>query len=189
MTSPSRRTPTDARTPARIETRFVPGVPTWLILLVMFVGGLCSLLALNTASAAAEVEQRAVVDANASASDQQQQLQRDLSLREAPDVLARTAIALGLVPNPNPAFLRMNADGSVTVLGQAMPASIAPPPPPPVVAVPTTTAPTAKARPTSKPTSTGSTHKRTSATTTSRPAASTPAHSAAPHPTSTGGHG
>lgn len=193
------------RVPAK-NRRFDNGIPTWLILFGMFVGGLVSLLALNTASAASEVEQRSVVERNAEAADYEQQLVRDLAARQAPTALAQAATELGLVPNPNPAFLRINADGSVTVLGQPMPASVpvvpvvVPPTPtatpttakpttakPTTAAIPTTAAtPATGARPTSttKPTATMSLGLRPTTAATAAPPARP-----APRPTSTGGHG
>lgn len=168
-----------------------PRIPTGLLLLVMFVGGLCSLLALNTASAAAEVEARGVVSRNAEASDLQQQLQRDLALREAPDALVRAATGLGLVPNPNPAFLRVNADGSVTVLGQPVPASL-----PVVVPPPAPTKATSAPKPAATPTATNRARPNASATAgsaarkpTAKPTSVAPARTATPRPTSTGGNG
>lgn len=130
------------------------GLPLPVLLGLLLVGGLCALLALNTASAAQELKQRALTDQNAAISDAEQQLMRDLAAKQAPASLAAAAIAQGLVPNPNPAFLRINADGSVTVLGSPTPASV---PPPPVTPTPTksakpsvtTTKPTPSASPSS----------------------------------------
>lgn len=103
-------------------------LPLPVLLGSMLVVGLCALLALNTASAAQELKQRALTDNNANTSDVEQQLLRDLAAKQAPAALAAAAQAQGLVPNPNPAFLRFNADGSVAVLGSPMPATVAPPP-------------------------------------------------------------
>ena len=118
-------------------------LPLAVLLGLMLVAGLCALLALNTASAAQELKQRALTDSNASTLDVEQQLERDLAAKQAPAALASAATAQGLLPNPNPAFLRINADGSVTILGSPAPASV---PPPPVT--PTPHAPTAAAAPT-----------------------------------------
>jgi hypothetical protein len=104
---------------ARLRT-----VPLPVLLGGMLVAGLCLLLTLNTASAPQELRQRELTDSNASASDLEQQLVRDLASRQAPAALASAAAAQGLVPNPNPAFLRINSDGTVTVLGSPTPASV-----------------------------------------------------------------
>lgn len=117
-------------------------LPLPVLLGLMLVAGLCALLALNTASAAQELKQRALTDSNANTLDVEQQLERDLAAKQAPAALASAATAQGLVPNPNPAFLRINADGSVTILGSPAPASV---PPPPVTPAPH--APTAAAAP------------------------------------------
>ncbi|HEX4726356.1 MAG TPA: hypothetical protein VH298_01070, partial [Jatrophihabitans sp.] len=54
-------------------------LPLPVLLGGMLLAGLCGLLALNTASAAQELTQRSLTDSNASASDVQQQLVRDLA--------------------------------------------------------------------------------------------------------------
>ncbi|HJQ00280.1 MAG TPA: hypothetical protein VJ851_01650 [Jatrophihabitans sp.] len=112
---------TTAAGPEQVKLR---RLPLSVLLGGMLLAGLCALLALNTASAAQELTQRALTDSNASASDVEQQLVRDLAAKQAPAALASAAVAQGLVPNPNPAFLRINADGSVTVLGSPTPASL-----------------------------------------------------------------
>ncbi len=122
-----------------MTARPVRRLPLPVLLAVLLVGGLCALLALNTASAAQELQQRSLTEHNAELSDLAQQLTRDLAAQEAPGSLASAAAAQGLIPNPNPAFLRLNADGSVTVLGSPAPASL----PAPVV----TPTPTAAPRP------------------------------------------
>ena len=158
-------------------------LPLPVLLGGMLIAGLCLLLALNTASAAEELQQRKLTDSNASASDAEQQLIRDLASRQAPAALASAAAALGLVPNPNPAFLRINADGSVTVLGSPTPASV---PPAPVTPTPQ---PTSPAKPSVTPSKSGTPSKaaRSGApvvTVTLTKAA--PSASASPRPTSSG---
>ena len=171
-------------------------LPLPVVLGLMLVGGLCALLALNTASAALEVEQRGLADTNATDTDNQQQLLRDLAAKQAPGSLASAAVALGLVPNMNPAFLRINANGSVTVLGSPVPATA---PPVPVAAPSPTKSTTPK--PTATPTATSSKAAAPQVTVTvtrpapapavTRPASPAPAAShASPHPSSSapGGH-
>jgi type II secretory pathway pseudopilin PulG len=163
-------------------------LPLPVLLGLMLVGGLCALLALNTASAAQELKQRSLTESNAGLSDQAQQLMRDLAAKQAPDSLAAAAAAQGLVPNPNPAFLRLNADGSVTVLGSPAPASLAPPP---ATRKPTATArpgatpstPTASSAASSAARSTASSAAaRSTASTPTRPGTSTPAGSSSARP-------
>jgi len=152
-------------------------LPLPVVLVMMLVGGLCSLLALNTASAAQELELGALTEANANASDTEQQLLRDLATAQAPAALASAAAGLGLVPNPNPAFLKINPDGSVSVLGVPTPAS-APPPllPPP------STAPSAPVR-SAKASATPSAKPPGSSAATPQPArAATPSATGAPSP-------
>lgn|GEM_PF-4283531 len=144
--------------------RRVRRLPLPVLLAVLLVGGLCTLLALNTASAAQELRQRSLTDSNAELSDLAQQLTRDLAAKQAPASLASAAAAQGLIPNPNPAFLRLNADGSVTVLGSPAPASLpapvitptpslAPSPTPSLVPKPTATSGASATAGSSKPAS------------------------------------
>ena len=93
--------------------------PFVLLVLTVLGAGLCALLVLNTATAASEVRERQLDAANSSLTDSAQQLSRDIADAQAPQNLARMAAALGLVPADSPAFLRINADGSGTVLGSA----------------------------------------------------------------------
>lgn len=167
-------------------------LPLPVLLGLMLLAGLCALLALNTASAAQELKQRSLTDANANASDQEQQLLRDLAAKQAPGSLAAAAASQGLVPNPNPAFLRINADGSVTVLGSPMPASA------PVVAASPTSTPAKTPAKTPTPSKTASSAKPAASSTTPRPSRSAvtsptkPKTSAKPtartSTSSTGGH-
>ena len=183
-----------APNPAAARVR-LPGLPLPVLLGGMLIGGLCLLLALNTASAAEELRQRTLTDSNASASDTEQQLIRDLASRQAPAALAAAAASLGLVPNPNPAFLRINADGSVTVLGSPTPASV---PPAQVTAAPHPATPSSTPpKPSSTPAKSGSprsaapvvtvTVTKAVPTASSRPTA-TARPTASPRPTATGGH-
>jgi hypothetical protein len=124
-------------------------VPFAVLILALLVGGMCALLALNTVTAASEVQQRRVDASNATLNNEQQQLSRDVANLQSPDDLARKAANLGLVPADSPAFLRINADGSVTVLGSPAPASTQPPAttPTPTVPVPAPAATTPAATP------------------------------------------
>lgn len=148
------KNPTAAPTRAAVGAR-LRRLPLPVLLGLMLVGGLCALLALNTASAAQELQQRSLTDANANTLDVEQQLERDLAAKQAPAALASAALAQGLVPNPNPAFLRINADGSVTVLGSPAPASVPP--------APVTPTPPAAASPTSAATAAGTSVSPTTA--------------------------
>ncbi len=156
-------------------------MPLPVLLGVMLLAGLCALLALNTASAAQELKQSSLTDANANASDQEQQLIRDLASKQAPSALAAAAAAQGLVPNPNPAFLRINANGSVTVLGSAVPAS-SPVVPPPASATPSKTATASKtpAKPTPKTSKTPARSSGAKSSTAPRPGTTTAASKAKP---------
>jgi hypothetical protein len=148
-----------ARRAAPSAPKHAPGArraPFVLLLLGLVVGALCALLALNTASAANEVRRHDLAARNQSVAAQVVQLQNDQQASAAPGNLAAAAAALGMVPAGNPAFLEIDADGRVHVLGSPGPASYVP------LAVPTPSK-TKKPKPTATPTATPSNHTSTSA--------------------------
>jgi hypothetical protein len=113
----------------RTAPKHAPGArraPFALLLLGLVVGALCALLALNTASAANEVRRHDLAARNQSVAAQVVQLQNDQQASAAPGNLAAAAAALGMVPAGNPAFLEIDADGQVRVLGSPAPASYVP---------------------------------------------------------------
>jgi hypothetical protein len=114
--------------------------PFVLLLGGLVVGGLCALLALNTASAANEVERHDLALRDQNIAAQLVQLQNDQQASAAPANLARAAEALGMVPGGNPGFLEISSDGHVRLVGQPAPATAAPLP----VPSPTHTAPAPK---------------------------------------------
>jgi cell division septation protein DedD len=155
-----------------------PRTPFLLLLGALVVGGLCALLALNTASAANELNRHDLATKDASIAAEVQQLRNEVAASAAPGNIASAAAAMGMVPAGNPAFLKVLPDGRVVVLGSASAASLAPAPTSsPPSHPPTTTAKTTK---TTKP-PTSSTAKRTSRST---PTA-TPTPTPTPTPTTT----
>lgn len=148
------------RAPLLHRPAHAPRVPFALLVVGLIVGGMCLLLVLNTGSAANELRRHDIAARDAAVADQVQQLQNQVAASAAPGNLANAAIALGMVPAGNPAFLRIGANGAVTVLGSPGPATA-----PPQVARPTTPKPS----PTAKPTGTKST--KSTATATSKPGA------------------
>jgi hypothetical protein len=110
-----------------------PRVPFALLVVGLIVGGLCMLLALNTASAANELSRHDLAAKDADVAAQVQQLQNEVAASAAPGSLGSAAAALGMVPAGNPAFLQVGSNGVVRVLGSPAPASA---PPQPVVVKP-----------------------------------------------------
>ena len=143
-----------------------------LLVLGLLGAGLCALLALNTAAAADEVRQRTLTAENADNRDTTQQLALTVAQKQAPAALASQARALGLVPDPNPAFLVVRADGTVVVMGSAVPVS------PPVALVATPPKPTAALTPTPPATSANPAPSSGATLATTSPAATKPAPSA-----------
>lgn len=121
MSAPQPAEPEQARTQTWAQAATAPRprrTPFLVLLLAVLGAGLCTLLVLNTVTAASEVQERQLDASNRSLTDSAQQLSRDIAAAQAPASLARMAAALGLVPADSPAFLRLNSDGSVTVLGK-----------------------------------------------------------------------
>jgi hypothetical protein len=116
-----------SREAVRGQARRAPFV---LLVVGLVVGGLCTLLALNTASAAEQVRREDLSARNANVTAALVQLRAEVAASAAPAALANAAAHLGMVPNGNPAFLSEAPDGRVAVLGSALPASAVPTPTP-----------------------------------------------------------
>ncbi len=112
-----------SRAPQAVARTGPRRAPFVLLVAGLLIGGMCSLLALNTAAAAEELRRNALSQSNANLSDDVQQLQAELAARQAPASLASAAAKLGMVPAGNPAFLSIQPDGSVKVLGEPQPAA------------------------------------------------------------------
>ena len=110
----------------RAVPQHAPRVPFALLVIGLIVGGLVSLLALNTASAANELHRHEAALRDAGVAAQLEQLRNQVAASEAPGNLAAIAAQLGMVPGGNPAFLDIGPDGSVSVLGSPAPATAAP---------------------------------------------------------------
>jgi cell division protein FtsB len=82
-----------------------------LLLLLLLVGGLITLLALNTALAQDSFVVRDLQTKQAQLDDQEQQLTQQVAVLESPDVLAAKARALGMIPGGRPSFLRIGGTG------------------------------------------------------------------------------
>jgi hypothetical protein len=137
-------------TPAGPDEESLSGpkrAPFVLLVLGLIGAGLCALLALNTVAAADEVQQRSLNSANSDTDATTQQLQLEVANRQAPAALASAARALGLVPNPHPAFLVVQPDGTVALMGSPAPAA-APVTPTPIPTVTPTVTPAAGTTPT-----------------------------------------
>ncbi len=114
--TPKKRTD---RRPAAKHAPRAKRAPFALLILGLVVGGMCLLLALNTASAANEVARHDLAANDQSAAAQLVQLENDVQASAAPANLAAAAAALGMVPAGNPGFLEIGKSGRVRVLGSA----------------------------------------------------------------------
>ncbi|MFN2519086.1 MAG: hypothetical protein ABR604_08610 [Jatrophihabitantaceae bacterium] len=125
-------------------------MPFALLVGGLVVGGMCALLALNTASAANELARHHLAGQDSDIAAQLEQARNDVAARAAPGALGSAAAALGMVPAGAPAFLRIGKDGTVVLLGSPAPATATTVAAPPVPKVTATKArvkhPTAKTR-------------------------------------------
>jgi hypothetical protein len=102
-------------------------IPFAILVLAVLGAGLVLLLLLNTALDRGAFELNAGQKRQSELTDEQQQLALQLGALSAPGPLASQAAALGLVPNPQPAFLD---PGSGAVLGSPSAAPTTLPPSP-----------------------------------------------------------
>ena len=165
-----------------------PRVPFALLVTGLLVGGVALLLALNTASAANELQHHALDARDANVAADVEQLQNQVAASAAPANLAQAAAALGMVPAGNPAFIVEATNGTVKLLGKPQAATAAPivqapataPHQPAATKAPTKTA--AKKAP-KKPTSKKTTSKKpTSKSKTPQKPGRTPTSSRTPKP-------
>jgi len=157
-------------------------MPFVLLLVALVVGAMSLLLALNTASAAHEVARHDAAVADTSLAAQLVDLRNQINASAAPGNIARVAQSLGMVPADAPAFLRIDANGKLTLLGR--PAAASAPAAPPVSTPKSTPKSTPTAHPTSSVSSSASTSSPAKAASQSTPAhgagaKSTPANSPA----------
>lgn len=150
--------------------------PFLLLIVGLMAGGMCLLLALNTASAANEVARHDLASNDQSAAAQLVQLENQVQASAAPANLAAAAAALGMVPAGNPGFLEIDKSGKVRVMGSAAPASLEPV----VIPRPAPTAP--KTKPAVKKAAKKTAKKSATSTRSATPTAGT---SKTPSPTST----
>jgi outer membrane biosynthesis protein TonB len=148
-------------------------VPFALLVVGLVVGGMCALLALNTASAANELARHNLAAKDSDVAARLVQASNQVAASAAPGALASAAAELGMVPASAPAFLKIGADGRVTLLGSPA-AAVAPPAPPPPSPPPPKPRPT-KAKAT----------KTKAAKTTAHAPVKKKVHSATPTPTPT----
>jgi hypothetical protein len=103
-------------------------IPFALLVLFVLAVGLVALLMLNTAMDDNSVKMEQAQQQQAALTDREQQLSQQLAGLSAPSALASEAAALGLVPNPQPAFLNPTTGA---VLGSPSPAPTPSPTPTP----------------------------------------------------------
>ncbi|MFD7440443.1 septum formation initiator family protein [Streptomyces sp. NPDC059909] len=124
--------------------------PFVLLVVLLLGGGLITLLLLNSSLNEGSFKLSELKKKTTELTDQEQELQRDVDSRSAPDALERRARELGMVPGGNPAFL--NPDG--TVGGVPRKSTAAPYTPPPAAPTPAAVEPSAPTTPSTAPTPT-----------------------------------
>lgn len=106
------------RAPSRPRTR----VPFIVLCVSILAGALLGALLLNVTMAQTSYAIRDRQVELAQLTEQQQDLTQQLEVAGSPESLARRARALGMVPAPAPAFLRLS-DG--VIIGESVPATAA----------------------------------------------------------------
>jgi hypothetical protein len=114
-------------------------IPFAILVLAVLGLGLVLLLMINTALDQGAFTLQSAQQRGTELTDEEQQLQLELSGTTAPSALASQAAALGMVPNPQPAFLDP-ADGSVLGSPTPAPTTAKPTPSPSASAAPSPTA-------------------------------------------------
>ncbi|MDX6294281.1 MAG: hypothetical protein QOH50_3356 [Kribbellaceae bacterium] len=135
-----------------------PRMPFVLFVVAVLGAGLVGLLLLNTELQRGTFQVTALNQQAGQLRDQQEQLERQVRTLESPQNLADRALRMGMVPNPNPVFLRLS-DGKVlgvpevgkagagtAMFGPGTPTGIKPSTPPATTKPPTTTKPPATTR-------------------------------------------
>ena len=120
---PAKRTPRPGSGPRLAVIEGFQGrrsaIPFALLVLSVLAIGLVGLLMLNTAMDNNSVRMAKAQQQQANLTDREQQLSQQLAGLSEPSTLASEAAGLGLVPNPQPAFLNPTTG---TVLGSPSPA-------------------------------------------------------------------
>jgi len=128
-------------------------IPFALLVLGVLAVGLIALLMLNTAMDSNSVAMQQAQKRQAELTDREQELSQQLAGLSAPSSLASQAAALGLVPNPQPAFLNPT-NGAVLGTPSPAPTPSPTPTPTPTPTVTPSQTPTSTATPTGTPTTT-----------------------------------
>ncbi|TCM50381.1 hypothetical protein [Kribbella sp. VKM Ac-2568] len=89
-----------------------PRMPFVIFVLSLLAAGLVGLLLLNTELQRGTFQVTSLNQQADQLRDQQEQLERQVRTLESPQNLADRALKMGMVPNPNPVFLRLS-DGQV----------------------------------------------------------------------------
>jgi outer membrane biosynthesis protein TonB len=140
-----------------------PRMPFVLFVVALLGAGLVGLLLLNTELQRGTFQVTALNQQADQLRDQQEQLERQVRTLESPQNLADRALRMGMVPNPNPVFLRLS-DGKVlgvpeegkagtgtAMFGPGTPTGTKPSTPPATTKPPTTKPPTTTKPPATKP--------------------------------------
>lgn len=119
-----------------------PRMPFVIFVVSLLAAGLVGLLLLNTELQRGTFQVTALNQQADQLRDQQEQLERQVRTLESPQNLADRSLRMGMVPNPNPVFLRLS-DGRVlgvpaegkagtgaAMFGPGLPAAVATPKPP-----------------------------------------------------------
>lgn len=162
-----------------------PRMPFVIFVVSLLAAGLIGLLLLNTELQRGTFGITKLNEQAGQLRDQQEQLEKEVRTLESPQNLADRALKMGMVPNPNPVFLRLS-DGQVlgvpkegkagtgtAMFGPGTPEGAKPPAAKPPVVKPPAVKPPVKPSATTKPPAATQTKKPPATTQTKKPPATT----------------
>ena len=117
------------------------GTPFVLLVMGLLAAGVMATLFLSISAVADSYRLEDAQKKTADLTSRVEQLKADVAKGESPDVLYDEARKLGMVPAPDPARIKVNPDGSVSVTGSPVAATTTTTPPP------TSTPPPSSAQP------------------------------------------
>jgi hypothetical protein len=144
--------------------KLAPRTPFVLLVMALLAAGVMATLFLSISAVSDSYRLEDAKKRTTDLTSKVEQLKADVAKGESPDVLYQEARKLGMVPAPDPARIRVNPDGSVSVTGSAVPATT------------TTTPPPSSSTSAPPPTSGQSTSSTTATSTTGQPPASGGGH-------------
>ncbi|GAA3435705.1 septum formation initiator [Kutzneria kofuensis] len=110
--------------------KLAPRTPFVLLVMALLAAGVLATLFLSISAVSDSYRLEDAKQKTTDLTSRVEQLKADVAKGESPEVLYDEARKLGMVPAPDPARIKVNPDGSVSVTGSAVPATTTTTPPP-----------------------------------------------------------